>query len=81
MAQFSENDTDRLDWQLMQNGAVTLYFQSAILEEDLAWLREHRYQIESIDCQEVSAFYRQVSLVFHSRRISAITSGRTILTH
>jgi hypothetical protein len=41
MAPFSETDMDRLDWQLMQNGAVTLYFQTAILEEDLASLREH----------------------------------------
>jgi len=64
MAPFTENETDKLDWQLMQNGAVNLYFQMAILERDLSWLREHGYQIESIDCQELPAFYRQMSIAF-----------------
>jgi hypothetical protein len=63
MAAFSENDMDRLDWKLMQNGAVTLYFQTAILEEDLVWLREHGYQIESIDCRDLAEFQHQMSRV------------------
>jgi hypothetical protein len=54
---------DRLDWHLMQNGAVTLYFQMAILEEDQAWLCHHGYHIETIDCRDLGAFCRQVSLV------------------
>jgi RNAse (barnase) inhibitor barstar len=65
MAPFSEGDRDRLDWQLLQNGAVTLYFQSAILEGDLAWLRDHGYRIETIDCHDLTAFYRQVSLALN----------------
>ena len=32
MAAFTENDWGKLDWQLMQNSAVTLYFQKAILD-------------------------------------------------
>lgn len=64
MAPFSENDAGRLDWQLMQNGAVTLYFQTAILKEDLAWLREHGYQIENIDCRDLVGFQHQMSRVF-----------------
>jgi hypothetical protein len=64
MASFSENDMDRLDWHLMQNGAVTLYFQTDILEGDLAWLGERGYRIQTIDCQELPAFYRQVSITF-----------------
>ncbi len=63
MAPFSENDTGRLDWQLMQNGAVTLYFRTAILEGDLAWLGDHSYRIQTIDCDDLAAFYRQVSHV------------------
>jgi len=62
MAPFAENDTDRLDWHLMQNGAVTLYFQMAILEQDLAWLRGHGYRIETIDCNDCTTFFRQMSL-------------------
>ena len=53
MAHFSEHDTDRLDWQLMQNGAVTLYFLMAVLESDLAWLRQHGYRIQTIDCHDL----------------------------
>ena len=63
MAPFSENDMERLDWHLMQNGAVTLYFQTAILEEDVAWLRVHGYQIETIDCRDVAGFQCQISRV------------------
>ena len=62
MAPFSENDSDRLDWHLMQNGAITLYFKTAILEDDLAWLRDHGYRIETIDCEDVVAFCRQMSV-------------------
>lgn len=56
MAPFSSNDADQLDLQLMQNGAVTLYFKTAILEKDLAWFREHGYQVESIDCRDLAGF-------------------------
>lgn len=65
MAPFSESDTDRLDWQLMQNGAVTLYFQTTVLEGDLAWLRDHGYGIQTVDCKDLPAFYRQMSIAFH----------------
>jgi hypothetical protein len=54
---------DRLDWDLMQNGAVALYFRMATLEEDLAWLRNHGYHIETIDCRDLTVFCRQTSLV------------------
>jgi hypothetical protein len=62
MVSFSEDNWDQLDWRLMQNGAITLYFQMAILEADLAWLRTHGYHIETIDCQDLAAFRRQMSL-------------------
>ncbi len=62
MAPFSENDTERLDWQLMRDGAVTLYFQTAILDGDLAWLRDRGYQVQTIDCHDLAGFYHQVSL-------------------
>jgi RNAse (barnase) inhibitor barstar len=40
----------RLDWRLMQNGPVALYFQAAVLEEDLAWLASRDYAIDEFDC-------------------------------
>jgi len=61
MTAFSEDDSDRLDWQLMQNGAVTLYFQTANLEGDAAWLREDGYQVQTIDCRDLAGFQHQMS--------------------
>ena len=49
----------------MRDGAITLYFQMAGLERDLSWLREHGYRVLTIDCQDLPAFYRQVSTALH----------------
>jgi hypothetical protein len=64
MAYFTEEDVDKseLDWLLMKNGAVTLYLQSAILDGHLAWLGEHRYQIETINCHDITTFQHEMSL-------------------
>ncbi len=40
---------DRLDYQLLQNGAVTLYYSQDILQEDCQWLREHHYKVRGLD--------------------------------
>jgi hypothetical protein len=40
----------RLDWRLMQNGPVALYFRAQILDEDLHWLKEHGYRLFDFDC-------------------------------
>jgi hypothetical protein len=40
----------RLDWALLQNGAVTLYFRPQGLIDDVQWLKEHEYRITSFDC-------------------------------
>ncbi len=42
----------RLDLTLLKNGSVHLYYRSAVLEEDVAWLRNHNYQIEDFDCSK-----------------------------
>jgi len=46
-----ENPWNRLDWRLLQNGAVTLYSRPEILAEDLAWLAANRYVIDRLDCR------------------------------
>jgi hypothetical protein len=51
-----------LDFQLLQNGAVTLYYQTAILDQDLVWLRDNGYQVETIDCRELPEFKRLMSV-------------------
>src|SRR5579872_5137179 len=52
MAVFAINDFDfqRLDWRLLQNGAVVLYLRRDILEPDIAWLKEHAYEVKRLDC-------------------------------
>lgn len=35
----------RLDYDLLRNGAVNLYFSQNILAEDIAWLNSHGYRI------------------------------------
>jgi RNAse (barnase) inhibitor barstar len=52
MVTFSHESKDyqRLDWTLLQNGAVTLYLRPEILNEDLEWLRVHQYRIDTFKC-------------------------------
>ena len=40
----------QLDWSLLQNGAVTLYFRRQVLAEDIEWLKEHDYRLDIFDC-------------------------------
>jgi RNAse (barnase) inhibitor barstar len=34
----------RLDWQLLQNSPITLYFSPSVLDADAAWFVEQRYR-------------------------------------
>lgn len=52
MAVFQGDDFNRLDWHLLQNGAISLYFQSSVLAGDVAWLAEHGYVIHEFECAE-----------------------------
>lgn len=52
MAVFDETDPERpnrLDWKILQNGAITLYFDSHVLEEACIWFREHDYRLYLFD--------------------------------
>ncbi|MCC6980948.1 MAG: barstar family protein [Candidatus Melainabacteria bacterium] len=40
---------NRLDYQLLQHGAVSLYFSQDILQEDCAWLKKHGYKVRGLD--------------------------------
>lgn len=61
MATFAENDCNRLDWALMQNSAVTLYYRRYLFERDMNWLSQHGYAIHTIDCSKVDLFESQMS--------------------
>lgn len=40
---------ERLDYQLLQCGAVTLYHSEAFLHEDCDWLKKHNYKVRGMD--------------------------------
>jgi RNAse (barnase) inhibitor barstar len=43
---------ERLDWQLLQNGAVTLYHRASILTEDIAWMQRAGYKVHTLDAAQ-----------------------------
>jgi len=40
----------RLDFTLLQNGPITLYFRRHVQERDVAWLAAHGYDVKTFDC-------------------------------
>jgi RNAse (barnase) inhibitor barstar len=52
MAAFSTDPSQwqRLDYRLLQNSPVALYFRPEILNEDMVWLRAEGYKIDEFDC-------------------------------
>jgi RNAse (barnase) inhibitor barstar len=40
---------DRLDLQLLRSSAVTLYYKSGVLAQDLAWLQQAGYRVYTFD--------------------------------
>jgi RNAse (barnase) inhibitor barstar len=57
MAPFKD-DADqwhRLDWRLLQNSAITLYFSESVLEEDVAWFSGEGYQVASLSARDCVA--------------------------
>jgi RNAse (barnase) inhibitor barstar len=52
MAAFTgeSDETVRLDYRILQNGAVCLYFRPHILQEDIDWLRQQTYDVHELDC-------------------------------
>ena len=52
MAVFENNPDEwqRLDWQILQNGWTSLYWQENILDKDLDWFKKEKYNIVYFDC-------------------------------
>lgn len=42
-------ESARLDWKLMERGAVALYHKPSVLSSDLAWFRQERYIIRELE--------------------------------
>jgi RNAse (barnase) inhibitor barstar len=46
-----EPDTfERVDWALLQNGPINLYWRLSYLVEHVRWLENHGYEIHEFDC-------------------------------
>ena len=52
MAAFNQQDRheDRLDWEILRDGSVALYWRRELLDEDASWFRQQNYQVLSLDC-------------------------------
>lgn len=53
MALFKDNEDNwsRLDWRILQNGWVQLYWKSEVLQADIEWFQKEAYAIASFDCR------------------------------
>ncbi len=67
MAAFSESELntpeDRVavDWWLMRNSAVTLFYKRTNFDFSVAWLGIANYRVHHIDCAEHGTFLQQFS--------------------
>lgn len=41
----------RLDWSILQNGWISLYWKKSILEKDIKWFKNENYNIVDFDCK------------------------------
>jgi hypothetical protein len=49
-APFHPGDRDRLDFRLLESGAVALYHKKPVLETHLAWLKQEGWRVYGFDC-------------------------------
>jgi hypothetical protein len=43
------DETQRLDWQLLERGAIALYHKSSVLSADIAWFRQQKYVVREMN--------------------------------
>lgn len=53
MTVFKENneDTDRLDYRILRDSVVSLYWRNKFLKSDLEWFEKEHYEIIVFDCR------------------------------
>jgi hypothetical protein len=54
MAAFDAQDQTKeaLDWVIMRDGGIALYWRREYLGEDLEWFRQQNYQLYSFNCEK-----------------------------
>ena len=57
MAPFTQDPEEwqRLDWLLLQNSAVALYYRRSVLEGDISWFAGNAYKVVTLDAGELTA--------------------------
>lgn len=52
MAPFTQPDKygNRLDWKILRDGGIALYWRREFFDKDLDWFRQENYQMFSFDC-------------------------------
>ncbi|HTE46080.1 MAG TPA: barstar family protein [Gemmatimonadaceae bacterium] len=61
-------EVQRLDWKLLERGAVALYYKSPVLSADLAWFRQQAYTVHEVNAAPWSApadFYADAQQAFN----------------
>jgi RNAse (barnase) inhibitor barstar len=43
------DETQRLDWKLLERGAIALYHKSSVLSADIGWFRQHKYVVHELN--------------------------------
>ena len=60
------DEPQRLDWQLLERGAIALYHKSPVLSADIGWFKQHGYvvhELNGVQWMEPSAFHTDVQRV------------------
>jgi hypothetical protein len=54
MGAFDAEDQTKeaLDWVILRDGGIALYWRSEYLDEDLKWFRQQNYQLYSFNCEK-----------------------------
>lgn len=43
------DETQRLDWKLLERGAIALYHKSSVLSGDIGWFRQQQYVVHELN--------------------------------
>ncbi len=65
----------RLDWQILQKGAVCLYINSDILEESCKWFRQNAYLVYLFDASRWRSredFFEEIAQALHIEPCSGL---------
>lgn len=49
-----KNNCSKIDWEILVNGAISLYYNYKVLEEDIKWLIENNYKVVRINLKELN---------------------------